>query len=242
MGSSGNTITVLICDGLAVVNAGIRALLDQVATIRVVGETSNAVQAVSLAARLRPDVAIVDSDLPPWGCAEVIRRIAQNGNGHAPKVIVTYTPTSIDPVPALSAGARAVVPKGDIIGYLAQLIQVVEGADGVFLPAGLATRLRLLTSQPDVVPERTPELLSRLTPREREVLLMVARGRNTRRIAAELGVSEATVRTHMHHVLHKLNLQDRAQAVVYAYQAGLVGGVDGTGTPSPPTAGPLPAP
>ncbi|MFY1672728.1 LuxR C-terminal-related transcriptional regulator [Plantactinospora sp. WMMB334] len=250
--ASGDAITVLLCDRLAVVNAGIRAVLDQVTAIRVVGEASNASQAASLAARLRPDVTVVDCDLPPLGCADVLRRIAQNGSAHATKVIVTYTPATIDPMPALSAGARAVVGKDDIMGYLAHLIQVVEGVDAVLMPATFVTRMRLLTGRPSVAPAGEPELLARLTPREREVLMMVARGLDTRRIAAGLGVSEATVRTHMHHVLHKLNVQDRAQAVVYAYQAGLVAGPDRAGlvsgpdraglVPGPETAaGPLPA-
>jgi DNA-binding NarL/FixJ family response regulator len=216
--------TVLICDSLPVVIAGIRAVLAQDRGIRVVGEASDSARAVTLADRLRPDVAIIDSELPPLGCVEVVRRISSAAGGRPVKVIMVYGGTRIDPVPALSAGARAVVAKSDLVGCLALLVTVVNGVDAVLLPAGLIARLRLPSADRWTPPARMSEVLSRLTPREREVLMMVARGHNTRHIAAALKVSEATVRSHVHHVLYKLHLRDRAEVIVYAHRAGLVNG------------------
>ncbi|HZN76293.1 MAG TPA: response regulator transcription factor [Micromonosporaceae bacterium] len=214
-------VNVLVCDRLTVVTAGIRAVLERQPDIGVVGEVTDGHRAVAVARTLRPDVAIVDAGLPPLECEELVRRLRQTAVLAPPKVIALETDGGFDPVPVISAGASAVLSKRDIVDCLAYAVHVVARTDVLIVPGVFSSRLHWLAGNPGrgavtAVP------CTGLTAREREVLLLVARGLTNCQIAAALHVREATVRSHLYHLLHKLGLRDRAHAVAFAYEMGLV--------------------
>lgn len=214
-------VNVLICDRLTVVTAGIRAVLERQPDIGVVGEVTDGHRAVAVARTLRPDVAIVDAGLPPLECEELVRRLRQATVPGAPKVIALETDDGLDPVPVISAGASAVLSKRDIVDCLAHAVHMVARTDALIFPGVFSSRLHWLAGSPARGPV-TAAPRADLTAREREVLLLVARGLSNCQIAAALHVREATVRSHLYHLLHKLGLRDRAHAVAFAYEMGLV--------------------
>lgn len=223
------SVNVLICDRLTVITAGIRAVLERQPDIGVVGEVTDGHRAVAVARTLRPDVAIVDAGLPPLECEELVRRLRQTTVPGAPKVIALETDDGFDPVPVISAGASAVLSKRDIVDCLAHAVHMVARTDALIFPGVFSSRLHWLAGNPvwglADSPARgsvTAAPRADLTAREREVLLLVARGLSNCQIAAALHVREATVRSHLYHLLHKLGLRDRAHAVAFAYEMGLV--------------------
>jgi DNA-binding NarL/FixJ family response regulator len=212
------TIRVLIADDHAVVRQGLRTFLELQDEIEVVGEAADGIEALELVQRTEPDVALLDLVMPRLGGLEAIRRIREVAP--ATRVLVLTSFADDDTVlPALRAGAAGYLLKDVQPPELVGAIRTVHAGEALLAPA-VATMLveQLAAEDGDGAPEREEHL----TPREREVLALLARGRANKVIARDLGVSERTVKTHVSNILGKLNLTDRTQAAVYAVRHGIV--------------------
>jgi DNA-binding NarL/FixJ family response regulator len=211
-------IRVLLADDQALVRAGFRMILKAESGIEVAGEAGDGDEAVSLAREVAPDVVLMDVRMPVMDGIEATRRIV-DGDA-APRVLVLTTFDLDEYVyEALRAGASGFLLKDAPEEQLVAGIRVVAGGGSLFAPA--VTR-RLIERFAGTHPRKPPPELEELTARELEVLRLVARGLSNAEIAATLVVSEHTVKTHVAHVLRKLDLRDRVQAVVLAYEAGVV--------------------
>jgi len=217
-------LRVLVADDQELVRTGFAAILGAQADMAVVGEAANGREAVTLARRLRPDVVVMDVRMPVMDGIAATEALAGPGAPDPPAVLVVTT-FNLDAhvYDALRAGASGFLLKDAGAAELIAAVRTVAAGDALIAPAvtraligAHATRLR---STP-----RTSEAaaLDLLTPRETEVLRLVATGRSNAEIAAELYVSTETVKTHISRVLTKLDLRDRVQAVVHAYRTGLV--------------------
>ena len=219
--SSAAVIRVLLVDDQPLLRTGFRLILEAEPDLTIVGEASDGAEALELARSLQPDVVLMDIRMPHMDGVEATRRIV---SGYDARVLVLTT-FELDEyvVEALRAGASGFLLKDVPPAELTQAIRVVAGGDAVVAPR--VTR-RLLERFADVLPTQgetpPPPALETLTARELEVLHLVARGLSNAEIAAELVVGEATVKTHVGNVLMKLGLRDRVQAVVLAYESGLV--------------------
>jgi DNA-binding NarL/FixJ family response regulator len=217
-------IRVLIVDDQALVRTGFRMIVEAEDDVTVVGEAADGEEALRLAESARPDVVLMDIRMPKLDGVEATRRIVAGRDGDAPRVLILTT-FDLDEyvVEALRAGASAFLLKDAPPEELVAAIRTVHAGDAVVAPR--VTR-RLLDRFASVLPAATvpdePPALASLTEREREVLTLIARGLSNAEIASELYVSETTVKTHVGHVLTKLGLRDRVQAVVLAYETGLV--------------------
>ncbi|HZM72782.1 MAG TPA: response regulator transcription factor [Candidatus Polarisedimenticolia bacterium] len=212
------TIRVLIADDQTLVRSGFRMILRAEPGIDVVGEAADGAEAVTLARELDPDVVLMDVRMPNVDGIEATRRITSRGE-HAPRVLVLTTFDLDDYVyEALRAGASGFLLKDAPEEQLVSGIRIVAGGASLFAPA--VTR-RLIERFADAAPAPPPAALRELTPRELEVLHLVARGLSNAEIAAELVLSEHTAKTHVAHILDKLDLRDRVQAVVLAYESGI---------------------
>ncbi|MEV6210610.1 response regulator transcription factor [Kitasatospora sp. NPDC051914] len=217
------TIRVLLVDDQPLLRTGFRMILEAESDLVVVGEAGDGQQALEQVRALQPDVVLMDIRMPRMDGVEATRRISGPGRDGPAKVLVLTT-FDLDEyvVEALRAGASGFLLKDVPAEELVQAIRVV--ADGAAMLAPSVTR-RLLDMYATKLPsgeEAPPQALGALTEREVEVLRLVARGLSNAEIAAELFVSETTVKTHVGHVLTKLQLRDRVQAAVYAYESGLV--------------------
>jgi DNA-binding NarL/FixJ family response regulator len=211
---------VLIADDQALVRGGFRMILDAKGDIEVVGEAADGAEAVALAARERPDVVLMDVRMPGTDGIEATRRIVASGS--AARIIVLTTYDADEYVfGALQAGASGFMLKDVRPPELVDAIRVVARGDALLAPS--VTR-RLLDRFAGTLPDSgdpSPHL-EELTAREVEVLRFVALALSNAEIAARLHLTEATVKTHVSAVLRKLGLRDRVQAVVFAYDVGLV--------------------
>jgi DNA-binding NarL/FixJ family response regulator len=214
------TISVLVVDDQVVVRAGFAALLNAQPDLMVVGEAADGAEAVELAAAVRPEVILMDIRMPVMDGLEATRRILSGAvPGGSPRVIVLTTFDLDEYVyEALRAGASGFLLKHSSPDELAAAVRIVAAGDALLAPS--ITR-RLVEDFAKVRPV-LPAVTEGLTPRETDVLRLVARGQSNREIAAALVLAEQTVKTHVSRILTKLNLRDRAQAVVYAYEAGVV--------------------
>jgi DNA-binding NarL/FixJ family response regulator len=186
--------------------------------VEVVGEAANGEEAVALAGQLAPDVVVMDIRMPGMDGIEATRRITEGGE-RVPRVLVLTTFDLDEYVyEALRAGASGFLLKDAPEEQLVSGIRVVAGGASLFAPA--VTR-RLIERFAGAAPPAPPPTLRELTPRELEVLRLVARGLSNAEIAAELVLSEHTAKTHVAHILDKLDLRDRVQAVVLAYESGI---------------------
>jgi len=211
-------IRVLLADDQALVRAGFRMILKAEPGIEVVGESADGREAVELAGSLGPDVVLMDIRMPELDGIEATRRIVDGDE--APRVLVLTTFDLDEYVyEALRAGASGFLLKDAPEEQLVAGIRVVAGGGSLFAPA--VTR-RLIERFAGAKPAPTPAAFDDLTPRELEVLRLVARGLSNAEIAETLVVSEHTVKTHVARILSKLDLRDRVQAVVLAYEAGIV--------------------
>jgi DNA-binding NarL/FixJ family response regulator len=215
------SVRVLVADDQELVRAGLRMVLEAEDDFEIVGEAADGAQAVDLARKHKPDVVLMDVRMPGVDGIEATRRLVQGEVADQVRVLILTTFDLDDYVyAALRAGASGFLLKDAPSDDLIQAIRIVASGDALLAPS--VTR-RLIdefarTPSPDV---RTAALDS-LTEREHEVLQLVAQGLSNAEIAAELVVEETTVKTHVRHVLQKLGLRDRVQAVVAAYEAGLV--------------------
>jgi DNA-binding NarL/FixJ family response regulator len=213
-------IRVLIADDQGMVRSGFSILLNAQPDIQVIGEAVNGEEAVAMAAGQRPDVVLMDVRMPVMDGLAATRLVTAREN--APKVLVLTTFDLDDYVyEALRAGASGFLLKDASAGELSDAVRVVARGDALLAPG--VTR-RLIAEFARMGAPRGPDgrLVEGLTERETEVLGLVARGMSNAEVAAELVVAEQTVKTHVGRILMKLRLRDRTQAVVYAYETGLV--------------------
>jgi DNA-binding NarL/FixJ family response regulator len=221
-------IRVLVADGQALVRAGFRALLQSGGRISVVGEASTGEEAVAEAGRLRPDVVLLDVALPGLSCVEATGRILAD-----PGIAVMLLTTTEDDeriFAALRAGACGLLLKDTEPTELVRAIELLAGGDALLSPSLTRRLIAELASVPD---PRLPssELVDDLTPREREVVALVALGLTNLDIAERLVISPATSKTHVSRAMLKLGVHDRAQLVAFAFNARLA--VPRTQTPAP---------
>ena len=213
-------IRIVLVDDQELVRAGFRMVLDAQPDMQVVGEAGDGLGAVDLARRLHADVMVMDARMPRLDGVEATRRIRQAGD--LPRVLMLTT-FDLDEYAfaALKAGASGFLLKDVPPEELLFAIRAVHSGDSVVAPS---TTRRLIDQFAALLPgcQAAPDELGELTDREREVLILVAQGLSNAEIARRLFVSEATVKTHVGRVLAKLGLRDRVQAVVFAYEHGLV--------------------
>jgi DNA-binding NarL/FixJ family response regulator len=215
------SIRVLVADDQALVRGGFRKILEGDPEIEVVGEAGDGDEAIELARVLDPDVVLMDIRMPKVDGIAATRTLIA-ANPQRPRVLVLTTFALEDYVyEALQAGASGFLVKDSPPERLLGAVHVVSGGDALLDPAITRSVIEEFARRPG----RRPELAARLddlTDREREVFALIARGLSNAEIAAELVVSEGTVKTHVAHVLLKLDLRDRVQAVIYAYESGAV--------------------
>jgi DNA-binding NarL/FixJ family response regulator len=214
------SIRVVVVDDQEIVRAGFAALLDTQADFAVVGTASDGEEAVRICRDQSPDVVLMDIRMPAMDGIEATRQVTDHGA--APKVIVLTTFDLDEYVyDALGAGASGFLLKDVTAETLFEAVRVVAAGDALLAP-GVTRRLvsEFARLRPALPPR--PEAIAELTPRETEVLRLVAEGLSNGEIAERLVVSDETVKTHVSHLLTKLNLRDRTQAVVVAYESGLV--------------------
>lgn len=215
-------IRVALADDQAMVRAGLRMILESQPDIEVVGEAGNGSEAADVARRRHPDVVLMDVRMPVLDGIEGTRLITRDSSGPVPRVVILTTYELDEYVfEALAAGASAFLLKHARPEELVSAIRVVAAGDALLAPS-VTRRLIEEFGRRSPPPLRPPVRLSALTERELEVLRLVARGLTNAEIATRLHVGETTVKTHVAHFLGKLELRDRVQAVILAYEAGLV--------------------
>jgi DNA-binding NarL/FixJ family response regulator len=213
-------ITTFIADDQAMVRQGFGALLSAQPDISVVGDAANGRDAVRQVASLAPDVVLMDVRMPELNGLDAAREILARDTGTKVLMLTTF---DIDDYvyAALRAGASGFLLKDAPADELVRAVRVVAAGDALLAPSITRRMIADLVSR-RAAPRRSADELARLTPRETEVLELLARGMSNAEIAALLFVSEETVKTHVGKVFAKLGLRDRAQAVVMAYETGLV--------------------
>ncbi len=214
-------IRVLIADDQALLRAGFRVILDSEPDIEVVGEASDGVEAVELADKLDADVVLMDVRMPGMDGIESTRRLLQRTTGRPRVLMLTTFDHDEYLYDAIRAGASGFLLKNVSPADLVHAVRAVRAGDTP-LDSVLTRRLLSAFTNRPAPGSRAPTELAELTDRELEVLKLMARGLSNASIAAELVIAEATVKTHVGNVLHKLGLGDRVQAVVLAYETGLV--------------------
>ncbi len=211
------SIRVLVADDQAMVRAGFRMLLSGESDIEVVAEASNGLEAVDMAARFHPTVILMDIRMPQLDGLEATRRILVTDNSARILILTTF---DLDEYvyEALRAGASGFVLKDEPPEQLLSAIRVVAGGEALLSPA---ITKRVIKQFARFARPEPPRQLGELTERELDVFRLIARGLSNSEIGRELYISDTTVKTHITHILMKLNLRDRVQAVVLAYEVGL---------------------
>ncbi len=217
------SIRVLIADDQALVRAGFRMILEAEDGIEIVGEAGDGFEAVAAAAEYAPDVVLMDIRMPGLDGLEATRRLVDDG-GSGPRVLMLTTFDLDEYVyEALRAGASGFLVKDTPPEQLVAAIRVIASGDSLLSPT-ITKRVieEFIRRPPSSVTGNLPPAVEELTARELEVLGYMARGLSNAEIAKDLFVSETTVKTHVARILMKLDLRDRVQAVVFAYETGLV--------------------
>jgi DNA-binding NarL/FixJ family response regulator len=217
------SITVLLADDQPLMRTALRMTLAGEPDIEVTGEAADGVEAVELAERLRPDVAVMDIRMPNLDGVEATRRLANPADGKPVKVLAITT-FDLDEyvVEALRAGASGFLLKDATPEELVHAVRVIGAGNALLAPR---VTKRLLDQYARRLPPATPqsvEMLDKLTNRELAVLNLLARGHSNAEVGQALHLAETTVKTHVAHVLAKLGLADRVHVVVFAYESGLV--------------------
>jgi DNA-binding NarL/FixJ family response regulator len=213
--------SVLIADDQALVRVGLRKILETEPETTVVGEAGDGEDAVTQARRLRPDVVLMDIRMPVLDGIEATRRIV--GDRAATRVLMLTT-FGLDTYvyDALRAGASGFMLKDAPPEEIAAAVRIVANGDALLAPSITRSVIEQFARQPAPTPPHPPVAVATLTPREREILDLLVRGLSNPEICQRLVISEATAKTHVAHILQKLHLRDRVQAVIYAYETGLV--------------------
>ena len=214
------TLRVLVVDDDHLMRAGLRAVLSCDDTIEVVGEAADGAQAVDRTAALAPDVVLMDVRMPVLDGIEATRQIVAAAPGARILILTTFEDDDYV-LGALRAGAAGFVLKRIEPEHLIAGIHTIAGGDSLLAPQVTSTVIGQIAGQP-APDESALRRLAELTPRERDVLTLVAQGLSNAEIAAALVVEESTVKTHMKRILGKLHLRDRVHAVILAYETGLI--------------------
>jgi DNA-binding NarL/FixJ family response regulator len=217
------TIRVVLVDDQDLLRTGLRLILDETDDIEVVGEAADGVTALELVARTRPHVVLMDVRMPGLDGIETTQRIRSTGNADQGPRIIILTTFDLDEyvLAGLRAGASGFLLKDTLAADLLSAVRVVAAGQAVAAPSVTRRLISHFISANPTQPANV-ERLEVLTTREREVLTLIALGRSNQEIAVELHVSTGTVKTHIGHILTKLNLRDRVQAVILGYECGLV--------------------
>jgi DNA-binding NarL/FixJ family response regulator len=214
------TARIVLADDQPLVRAGFRMILEAEDDIDVAGEASDGEEAVAVTRQLQPDVVLMDIQMPKVDGLEATRRIAQDASTDSRILILTTFERDDYVFEALRAGASGFMLKNAAPEDLVRAVRVVATGDALLDPA--ITRRVIEDYAQRAAPRKDHARLARLTEREREVLRLLATGKSNAELAAHLYLGEGTVKTHVSHVLGKLGLRDRVQAVVFAYETGLV--------------------
>ena len=218
------TIRVVVADDQALVRSGFTMLLSGEPDFEVVGEAGNGAEAVALAASAHPDVVLMDVRMPVMDGLEATRQITRDESLASTRVVILTTFDLDEYVhEALRAGASGFLLKDTMPVDLLNAVRVVAAGDALISPRITRRLIEEFARRPDPAgASAASAVLSQLTEREREVLVLVARGQSNAEIASALFVSYATVKTHVSHLLMKLDARDRAQLVMIAYETGVV--------------------
>jgi DNA-binding NarL/FixJ family response regulator len=215
------TIRVLLCDDQALVRGGFRMILEARPDLEVVGEAADGLQAVALGRRLAPDVILMDVRMPGLDGVAATRRLIASGSGARILILTTY---DLDEYvyQAIQAGASGFLLKDVHPPQLVDAIRVVAAGDALLAPSVTRRLLERFAATLPTTDLGPPPTLQSLSERELEILKLLAGGLSNAELAERLVLSEATVKTHVSSILHKLGVRDRVQAVILAYDAGLV--------------------
>jgi DNA-binding NarL/FixJ family response regulator len=213
--------SILIADDQALVRVGLRKILEGEPETDVVGEAVDGEEAVAAARRLRPDVVLMDIRMPALDGIEATRRIVTAQPGTRVLILTTF---GLDTYvyDALRAGASGFMLKDAPPEEIAAAVQIVARGEALLAPAITRAVIEEFARQQPAAASTPPPAVAELTPREHEVLQLLARGLSNPEISEQLFISEATAKTHVARILQKLDLRDRVQAVIYAYETGLV--------------------
>jgi DNA-binding NarL/FixJ family response regulator len=210
-------LRILIADDHLLFRDGLRALLKAAPDMELVGEAATGDEAVALAETLQPDVILMDLKMPGLTGIEATRHILQ-ASPHIGVLVVTMFEDDASVFAAMRAGARGYVLKGALYDETLRAIRAVGSGEAIFSPS---VAIRLIDYFADLRPSAAPPAFPGLTPREREILTLLAQGCTNERIAARLVLSPKTVRNHVTNILDKLQVADRVQAIIRAREAGL---------------------
>jgi DNA-binding NarL/FixJ family response regulator len=213
--------SVLIADDQALVRVGLRKILEAEPETTVVGEAGDGEDAVTGAHRLRPDVVLMDIRMPVLDGIEATRRIVRDRSATRVLMLTTFGLDSYV-YDALRAGASGFMLKDAPPEEIAAAVRIIANGEALLAPAVTRAVIEEFAKQSPAPPSTPPRAVEELTPREREVLDLLARGLSNSEICERLVISEATAKTHVARILQKLDLRDRVQAVIYAYETGLV--------------------
>jgi len=210
-------ISILIADDAPAFRSGLRALLKSANELALVGEAATGGEVIRLAAELQPDIILMDINMPGGNGIEATRRIL-NTSPHIGIIILTMFEEDDSVFTAMRAGARGYMLKGALKAEILRAIQTVGGGGVVF---GAAIAQRMMRYFAGIKPVEPSDLFPELTDREREILSLIAQGRNNAEIAQRLTLSGKTIRNHITNIFSKLQVADRAQAIIRARDAGL---------------------
>lgn len=216
-------IRVALADDQALLRATFKLLLDSAPDIEVVGEAGDGTAAVAMARASTPDIMLMDIRMPELDGIEATRQITNDPATATVKIVILTTFETEELVlAALRAGASAYLGKGASPTELLAAIRTVAAGDSLLSPAATSALIARVLDQPSVQPTAAADLLDELTPRELEVLLLVARGFSNAEIAERLFITPVTAKTHVNRTMMKLRAHDRAQLVIAAYETGLL--------------------
>jgi DNA-binding NarL/FixJ family response regulator len=214
-------IRVVVADDQGLIRVGLRKVLGVEPGIEVVGEAADGEQAVAVAARLHPDVVLMDIRMPALDGIEATRRLVRTHPGVRVLMLTTFGLDSYV-YESLRAGASGFMLKDAPPEEIAAAVRIVASGDALLAPSITRSVIQEFARHPAPAPHQQPVAVAALTPREREVLDLLVSGLSNPEICRRLFISDATAKTHVARILQKLDLRDRVQVVIYAYESGLV--------------------
>lgn len=212
-------IRAVVADDEALVRGGVRMILEAQPDMEVVGEATDGAQTITCVAELRPDIVLMDVRMPGLDGIEATRRISAAGSSTRVLMLTTFDHDELV-YDAMRAGASGFLLKTTPPEQLVAAVRIVVAGESLLAPVITRRLIEAFARGPR--PGDSPAVVVDLTERELEILRLIARGRSNREIAAELFLSEGTVKTHVNRIFRKLDLRDRTQAVVLAYETGLI--------------------